>query len=133
MNDEIQKGIDESIAKAMQFSTKKYGDTPTDALQLTPKKYVDGNKGTTVYRGFVNSDGTAGNLPAGWTSAHTGTGQYTVEHDLLTAGYSMVITPIGGYGIGQVNTVGSSIAYVDFIERGGNLLDTAFSFILIKF
>lgn len=37
---QINKLIDDKIAKAMAFATKKYGDTPTDALQLTPKKYV---------------------------------------------------------------------------------------------
>lgn len=42
---EIIKLIDEKIAKAMAFATKKYGDTPTDSLQLTPKKYVDANSG----------------------------------------------------------------------------------------
>lgn len=44
MNDaEIAQLIDEKIKKAMQFSTVKYGDTPTDTLQLTPKKYVNLN------------------------------------------------------------------------------------------
>lgn len=38
--DDVQKMIDDSLKKALAFQTKKYGDTPTDALQLTPKKYV---------------------------------------------------------------------------------------------
>ncbi len=37
----IQKQIDESIDKVTAFYYKKIGDTPTDAFQLTPKKYVD--------------------------------------------------------------------------------------------
>lgn len=37
---QVQKMIDESIQKALSFAAKKYGDTPTDALQLVPKKYV---------------------------------------------------------------------------------------------
>lgn len=39
-DNEIIKLIDHKIAKAMSFATAKYGDTPTDALQLVPKKYV---------------------------------------------------------------------------------------------
>lgn len=38
--EDINRLIDEKIAKAMAFGTSKYGDIPTDALQLTPKKYV---------------------------------------------------------------------------------------------
>lgn len=41
-----QQMIDEAIKKAMAFQTKKYGDTPTDDLQLVPKKYVDSNSGS---------------------------------------------------------------------------------------
>lgn len=37
---ELKDYIDDKIQQAMSFSTTKYGDTPTDALQLTPKKYV---------------------------------------------------------------------------------------------
>lgn len=33
---------DDAIKEAMRFPTAKYGDTPTDDQQLTPKKYVDG-------------------------------------------------------------------------------------------
>lgn len=47
MNEEdIKKLIDTKIAAAMNFGVTKYGDTPTDALQLTPKKYVDANSAT---------------------------------------------------------------------------------------
>lgn len=33
--------IDEALKKAMDFSTRKRGDTPTDSYQLTPRGYVD--------------------------------------------------------------------------------------------
>lgn len=45
--EDVEKLIDEKITEAMSFSVSKYGDTPTDALQLTPKKYVDGRSGVT--------------------------------------------------------------------------------------
>jgi len=37
---EVQKMIEEAINKAMSFSTRKRGDTPTENNQLTPKGYV---------------------------------------------------------------------------------------------
>ena len=33
-------------------------------------------------RGYVDSSGTATGLPPGWTMAHTGTGVYTLTHNL---------------------------------------------------
>jgi hypothetical protein len=92
MNDEIQKGIDESIRKALQFSARKYGDTPTDSLQLANKKYVDDSlSGLSVtYSGHINSGGTTGTLPTGWTVAHNGTGDYTVTHNLGVANIPVV-------------------------------------------
>jgi len=40
---QIQDIIDKAIEKAMDFQTRKRGDTPTDDLQLTPRKYVNHN------------------------------------------------------------------------------------------
>lgn len=37
----VQRMIDEAIIKAIGFSTRKLGDTPSDAYQLTPQRYVD--------------------------------------------------------------------------------------------
>lgn len=42
MDDDSKKYTDGEIAKIVAFPYKKIGDTPTDAIQLTPKKYVDG-------------------------------------------------------------------------------------------
>lgn len=39
----VQQMIDKALTKAMDFPTKKKGDTPTDAYQLTPQKYVNAN------------------------------------------------------------------------------------------
>ena len=41
LDDNDIKRIREMIAKSMDFSTKKRGDTPTDGYHLTPQKYVD--------------------------------------------------------------------------------------------
>lgn len=41
MDTDVKKYIDDEIATAVSFKTKKVGDTPTDDFQLVPKKYVD--------------------------------------------------------------------------------------------
>ena len=38
---EIQEMIDKAVSKAVEYTTRKRGDTPTDDLQLTPRKYVN--------------------------------------------------------------------------------------------
>lgn len=40
--------VDDELKQAMRFSTAKYGDTPTDVQQLTPKGYVDGQISSVV-------------------------------------------------------------------------------------
>lgn len=48
--------IDAAIKKAVDFPIRKRGDTPTDDLQLTPRKYVNLN-GTRASRPSVVSAG----------------------------------------------------------------------------
>ena len=38
---EIQEMIDKALRGAMDYQIRKRGDTPTDDLQLTPRKYVN--------------------------------------------------------------------------------------------
>lgn len=45
----IKKIISDEVKKGNYFSNKRVGDTPTDALQLVPKKYVNLN-GTSANR-----------------------------------------------------------------------------------
>lgn len=44
------------------------------------------------FAGTVNGDGTAANLPTGWTSSTSSPGVYTVTHNLGTTAYSVVAT-----------------------------------------
>lgn len=44
----IRGMIDAAVKKAVDFSTRKLGDTPTDVLQLTPKGYVDNLSSLTI-------------------------------------------------------------------------------------
>lgn len=91
--DMVQAMIDASIKSALSFAAKQFGDTPTDANQLVPKKYVDGK----VFPGQVDTNGSGLLLPANWTSSQLGTGQYRVTHNLgiSATSYSVVVTPFG--------------------------------------
>ncbi len=97
---------------------------------------------TPIYGGFVNSDGTAGTpFPSGWTSV-LGTGgsahRYTVTHNLGTANWVVVITPIatGTYQtyFSQIFAYDTNSFTVVFFDNGNNdaLVNTAFEFILLS-
>lgn len=91
--EDITKLIDEKVADAVKLATDKRGDTPTDALQLTPKQYVDDQmlvaKG---YMGHINAVGAVVLAPTGWTSGVAST-TYTITHNLAKSDYVVVITP----------------------------------------
>lgn len=40
---QIQEMIDKVVGRAIEYQTRKRGDTPTDDLQLTPRKYINMN------------------------------------------------------------------------------------------
>lgn len=84
---EIQIMIDSTLKSS--FSRKRVGDTPTDALQLTPKKYV-------------NLNGVLSNRPA---SIMAVVGQQYFATDVGTNG-----TPIFYNGTKWVNSASSIIA-----------------------
>ncbi len=124
----------ESIVKIIQkylaFPIPKYGDTPVDANQLTPKKYVD-SKG---YAGHINSDGTVGiPFPAGWTCITPSTAQYRITHNLNTTNYSVVTgTFYDGSNIqtAVVNNVTSTSFEIWLFNKVGGNTNGACSFIL---
>ena len=88
------------------------------------------------YAGMVATDGTAVNLPSGWTCSTGGTGMYTVTHNLGLGsdGYATVGTCI--YTAGAVckldNILTNSVDF-NFTDRIGNLTNTRFNFIIIPF
>lgn len=53
--EEITKMVQEMINEATGFQSEKYGDTPTDANQLVPKKYVDQQTDFFSQAGSINS------------------------------------------------------------------------------
>lgn len=123
----IQAMIDESLLYATKLSKNKYGDTPTDSLQLTPKGYVDAK----IFWGTVASDGTAGTLPSGWTSVRNSVGNYTVTHNLGVAN-GVVVTSKLDIVMAVMNTMGINSFNVIFYNTAPTQTDTAFVFLLTK-
>lgn len=76
MDENLIRFVNEEIAKAMRSSTAKYGETPTDALQLTPKKYVDDAILTPAGFGGTGEDGAL----SGSTTIALGSGSYAVKN-----------------------------------------------------
>ena len=86
------------------------------------------------FGGSVQSGGTANTLPRNWTVSKTGTGIYTVVHNLAITGtqYAVVATPTGapgqGYSSGMVKSSNSFEIY--FANTAGAAADMAFDFTL---
>lgn len=120
--------IDDSIKKAVSFSTAKYGDTPTDKLQLTPKKYVDSRSAT--YVGQVTSGGTAGSIfPSGWSVTKNGTGDYTVTHNLNKSNIALV-NPTDNGCLFYMNSTTVNVFRAIFFTTAFAAADHSFQFIL---
>lgn len=130
--EEVQKLIDDSLKETMLFSTAKYGDTPTDALQLANKKYVDS---VVSPCGAVASNGAAISLPSGWSSAKNATGQYNITHTLNTTGLSVVAVPMGTNTRAVATSVLSSTVFQINVGNAANSAgeDNPVNFILQKF
>lgn len=125
----------EAIAKRVlkdNFS-KRIGDTPTDAFQLVPKKYVDDAVlSAGGYSGRVDSGGAAGTpFPTGWTSVKNSTGNYTVTHNLGTTAYAPVVSAVGSTAVtARVPGINANNVQVYTTDSAGSLVDSAFSFII---
>lgn len=95
--------------------------------------YIEASQVSRVLGGVVNSSGSAQTLPAGWTSARVGTGQYVISFPSGTlpagANPAPVLTPIGAIATLQ----GASV--VRLSDGSGTLTvnwsnDVTFSFVL---
>jgi hypothetical protein len=88
----------------------------------------------TMFSGSVAANGTALDLPTGWTSAHNSDGDYTVTHNLGYATYNVVLTTSGDYGMIKINGKGATTFGVRNLDpTGAFLLDTKFDFVLVKY
>ncbi len=87
---------------------------------------------TQVYYGHVGSDGTAINMPSGWSSSRVSTGHYRVTHNLAVA-QPIFATPILSFPQmlqGKVSSIGTNTVDVDFYSFEQLLGDTEFHFLL---
>lgn len=132
-----EKDVQDIVNKTLKgsFTNKRIGDTPTDALQLVPKSYVDRSIASIAsagYAGRVDSAGAAGNpFPSGWTSTRNSLGSYTVTHNLGTTAYSPVVSAVGSTAVtARVPTISSNTVQVYTTDSAGSLADSAFSFII---
>lgn len=105
---------------------KRIGDTPTDALQLVNKKYVDAHKGLA---GSVLANGTANFLPSGWSVIRGGNGDYTLTHNLGTTLYSFVGTTHDGEFVWVLTKSANSIRIQTQIPASA-LSDSDWDFLL---
>ena len=85
-----------------------------------------------TYAGYVNDDGTAGSLPAGWSSTKTGTGAYTVTHNLGSTNYIVVATSAGGaFGVCSIYALNADDFDLSIVRLAASAQDTDFTFILL--
>jgi hypothetical protein len=76
---DIQKMIDEAVERYAAYTTRKVGDTPTDAIQLTNKRYVDNQVGGIDTATNFGGNGSDGALSAGGT-IDLGSSSYVVKN-----------------------------------------------------
>lgn len=131
MEEDTKNYIDEHIRIVKTVGVKKYGDTPTDALQLTPKGYVDRR----ITGGVVLSDGTAGvPFPVGWSVASITTGRVTVTRTVdpnTLAKYAVVATSLSSAAIiATVNNKSSSSFDINTFDAAGAAADATTFFIV---
>lgn len=134
---QIKTLIAQEVGK--QFSNKMVGDTPNDALQLIPRKYIDGK----FFAGRVNANGTSIFLPTGWTSQVANTSEYTITHNLGTTNYAFVVLAdsvasfAGNTGpvlvtIDVTSPQANSFSFATFRWDTGQAIAAPFLFILTK-
>jgi len=91
-----------------------------------------------VYVGKAENSGSAAPPspgPSGWTVTRTGTGKYTVTHNLNTLDYVVLVTPetvdsLGGAYYATVRQRQLNAFLVETFTTGGTLTNTDFTFML---
>lgn len=86
LDESDKEWIMQQIRQTTQYSSRLLGDTPTDANQFVPKKYLN----ATLFCGATGTNSDF--LPPGW-SASSGGAFTTITHNLGTLGYSVATIP----------------------------------------
>lgn len=129
-----------------KFPFTNLSDVPDNYSGAAGKSVVVNSGGTGLifaspggaFGGTVNANGTAGTpFPSGWSVAHTGTGAYTVTHNLGTTNYVVVITLNGSLTVSVVNLqskLNNSFKFTWYNQTSSiswSAADTASDFILL--
>lgn len=89
----------------------------------------------TIFPGRVGADGSATDLPTGWSSARDNDpGEYTVTHNLGTTSYAAVITG-GVAGLARIATIddhSTNSFGVEIRTAADALVNSGFEFILME-
>lgn len=126
MNEEqVKKFIRDEVSKSFK---KRIGDTPTDNLQLTNKRYVDGK---VPFVGVVGSNGVqSAPFPTGWVSSQLGVGDYVVTHNLNSSVYSLVAN--SNAPSTQIFSKGNTTFEIQTLNSAGANVNASVNFILAK-
>lgn len=93
-----QNGI---VAEDIEVENLTVENADVDVLNVNEIVY-DGVPLPVTFTGIVSSLGVGVILPSGWTSVQNGVGDYTITHNLNSASYTALVTPITGHFRGQV-------------------------------
>ncbi len=132
LEDNDKEWIISQIKANTQYSQRILGDTPTDANQLTPKKYVTKY---VLYGAVSGPNGTY--LPDGWTATSVGLGLMNVNHTLGTTDFGVLATP---YTTGfdrsftiLVSALTATVFQINTVNAATGLnADVGFFFVTIK-
>lgn len=108
----------------------RWVDIDQKQFELSWTFFVGG--GTTMYNGYVISNGNAGDLPSGWSSSRSSAGVYVVTHNVGSGVVSAVVTAFGdgasAYYCGSIYANNTNSFTVNTTDMAAALADTAFFF-----
>ena len=138
--DSVNENLGQLTFPLSQDTIDLIGDQLSTLIQAGTGVTVtnNGTSGVTIsgssFSGYINSDGTAGHLPSGWSSSRSGVGQYTITHNLGTSNYTTLAIPVGANDIVKINSVGTNSVSLVFLDsKTQSLTDNQFYFTINLF
>ena len=111
----------------------KHNHSGGDSVRIKYSDLSGTPTGATIFSGSVALNGTALNLPTGWTSAHNSDGYYTITHNLGYATYNLVITINDDFNLPKIFTKAAATFEVKIVNpTAAAFIDSAFDFVLVK-
>lgn len=115
--------------------SKTHAHTGTDSQKISYNNLINlPEASSTSFGGIVASTGTGRLLPSGWSSLKTGTGNYTITHNLgLTSTTYAVVATLAGGGTGfvEIDAQSANSFNVDTFSSTSSLTDHQFNFVVI--